>query len=73
MSTLKSTTSIETIWQVHRNVKAGPELNTEPRFIANQEATCQGNFIRASVKPDGGFWVQIGENGTRKEYGPTRP
>src|SRR5438034_9517238 len=45
MRTLKSNAGIETLWQVHRNIRAGPELNTDPRFIANLEATCRGDFI----------------------------
>ena len=73
MRMLQATRSIETIWQVHRNVSTGPKLNTEPRFIANQEVDCQGEFIWASVQPDGSFSVRIGQTGTEKEYGSGRP
>ena len=68
MRTLKSNAGIETIWQVHRNIRAGPELNTDPRFIANLEATCRAEFIKASVDPTGAFSVQIGKDGTLKHY-----
>src|SRR5207249_2294623 len=63
MRTLKNTLGIETLWQVHRNIRSGPELNTDPRFIANLEAACQAEFIKAEVEPTGAFSVQIGEHG----------
>ena len=68
MKTLQTIPSIETIWQVHRNVRTGAELNTQARFIANYEAKCEAEFIKASVKPDGAFSVRIGKAGTHKEY-----
>ena len=70
MKTLQATPSIETIWQVHRNVRTSAELNTRPRFIANHEADCKAEFIRASVRPDGAFSVSVGKSGTRKDYSP---
>jgi hypothetical protein len=68
MKTLKSLRCIESIWQVHRNIKTGPELNTDPQFIANNDVDCKPEFIKASVEADGTFSVQIGQAGTRKEY-----
>lgn len=68
MRTLKSVSSIETVWQIHRNMKTGPELNTDPRFIANQSAECTVEFIKASASPDGTFSVQIGPRGTAQSY-----
>ena len=67
MKTLMGIAGIETIWQVHRNVRTGPELNTQPQFIANQEGQA-GEFIKASVQPDGTFSVQIGRAGSVKSY-----
>jgi hypothetical protein len=68
MKTLKGLACIQTIWQGHRNVRTGPELNTDPRFIANSEVDCKAEFIKATVQPDGKFSLQIGESGTREEY-----
>ncbi len=67
MQTLMGVGGIETIWQIHRNVRTGPELNTQPQFIANREGQA-GEFIKASVQPDGTFSVQIGQDGTVKTY-----
>jgi competence protein ComEC len=50
---LKATPSIQTIYQVHRNVRVGPEGNTAPELIANMEEACQGNHVKLSVEPDG--------------------
>lgn len=72
MKALFSTPSIETIWQIHKNLQPGEQLNTKPEFIANQqdEAGGKAEFIQATAEPDGGFSVQIGTSGTRKSYPP---
>lgn len=67
MKTLMRVEGIETIWQVHRNLRTGPELNTQPRFIANPEGEA-GQFIKASVRADGIFSVQIGGEGAPTRY-----
>ena len=67
MKTLMGVGGIETLWQVHRNLRTGPELNTQPRFIANPEGEA-GQFIKASVQADGTFSVQIGREGTLESY-----
>lgn len=71
MKTLKATEGIETIWQMHRNLSTGPQLNTDPKYIANWDAECaecNPKFIKASVQSDGTFSVQINPDGTRQEY-----
>ena len=67
MKTLMGVEGIETIWQVHRNLRTGPELNTPPRFIANPEGEA-GQFIKATVRADGTFSVRIGKEGTLESY-----
>lgn len=67
MKTLMRVDGIETIWQVHRNLRTGPELNTQPRFIANPEGEA-GQFLKASVRADGTFSVQIGGEGAPESY-----
>ena len=70
VKTLRGLPSLETVWQLHRNVQTGPELNTDPKFIANNELECKAQFIEALVQASGTFSVQIGQTGTRKEYRP---
>ena len=62
---------IEDIWQQHLSlVDNDPNHNTSENMIANFEETadCQGNWISASIAPDGTFTVTIGRNGFRKSY-----
>lgn len=70
VKTLRGLPSLETVWQLHRNVHTGPELNTDPQFVANNEVECKAQFIEALVQASGTFSVQIGQTGTRKEYRP---
>jgi hypothetical protein len=70
VKTLRGLPCVETVWQLHRNVQIGPELNTDPKFIANNEVECKAQFIEALVQASGTFSVQIGQTGTRKEYRP---
>ena len=71
MKTLQTSPGLETIWQMYRNVRTGPELNTDRQFIANDGTRGGGEFIKASAQPNGDFSVQIGLSGTRKEYLPS--
>lgn len=72
MKTLFSTPGVETVWQIHRNLQAGAQINTSPEFIANHQAEGDGEaeFIQASAEPNGGFSVQIGTTGNRRNYPP---
>lgn len=72
MKTLFATPSVETVWQIHKNLQAGKQLNTRPEFIANPQADGDGKaeFIQATAEPDGGFSVQIGTQGTRRTHPP---
>ncbi len=70
MQTLKTSPGLETFWQMYRNVRTGPELNTDPQFIANKNSESGGEFIKATIQPDGAFSVQLGESGFGKKYQP---
>ena len=52
-ATLKSTPSIQAMYQVHRNLRPDNENNTAEQLIANLEAQCAANHIKLSVEPDG--------------------
>jgi competence protein ComEC len=62
---------IEGIWQEHLSLlDSDPTHNTSPDMIANLEETadCKGNWIKASVQPDGKFTVTNSRNGFSKTY-----
>jgi len=60
---------VEDIWQGHVAL-ATPDNNTSRDRIANFEETaqCKGNWIKASVAPDGKFTITNGRNGFSKTY-----
>jgi competence protein ComEC len=67
--TLLAIPGIQGIWQVHRNVMVGADLNTKPSMIANMDENCKGEFIKLSVAPDAkSYTVQIGEHGKPVRY-----
>jgi competence protein ComEC len=75
MKTLKSTKSVEAIWQIHRNIRTGDDLNTTPEFIANakeDDNNVKVEFIKATIQSDGRFSVQIGTNGKPQTYLPRK-
>jgi len=70
-SRLAKLPGIEGIWQLHLSLlDRDPKHNTPENMIANLEETaeCKGNWIKASVAPDGTFTVTNGRNGFSKTY-----
>jgi len=62
---------IEGIWQEHLSLlDPDPSHNTPQNMIANlgDTAECNGNWIKASVAPDGTFTVTNSRNGFGKTY-----
>ena len=61
---------VEDIWQGHMALTQPKELNTDEKMIANFEPTaeCKGNWIKASVAPDGKYTLTNGRNGFSKTY-----
>lgn len=61
---LKETKSLAAIYQVHKNLRPdGATNNVTDDYIANKELSCQGNYIKLSVAPDGrNYTVSIPAN-----------
>ncbi len=65
---LRSVSSIQAAYQLHRNAATSDEDNTDPSLIANKDGS-EGEFIRVRVVPGGSkFTVQIGETGTERTF-----
>jgi len=66
---LRSLPSLQTAYQLHRNVETSENDNSDRAYIANWEEDCQGTFIKASVTPDGqSYTVTVGKDGTPRKY-----
>ncbi|MCB1021023.1 MAG: MBL fold metallo-hydrolase [Bryobacterales bacterium] len=71
--TLTESPSLVDLWQVHKALVPEGAPNTDEKMIANLEATDEGdkgNWIRASVKPNGEFTVTNSRNNYSKTYKP---
>ena len=71
IETLRKVESLETVYQLHRNVNLGPDEQAPREFIANHGETtgCRGIWIKASVAPDGASYrVQIGPDGEPRTF-----
>ncbi|MEX2286490.1 MAG: MBL fold metallo-hydrolase [Planctomycetaceae bacterium] len=71
LHTLRKIKSLEALYQLHRNISLGPEIQAPAEFMANQEDTaeCRGTYIKASVAPDGSsYTVQIGSSGQPRRF-----
>jgi competence protein ComEC len=67
--TLKTTSSIEAIYQIHKNLRADSENNTAPEQIANQQKECAANLIKVSVAPGGkSYVVSIPASGHNRRF-----
>jgi competence protein ComEC len=69
IATLKSTPSIQAMYQLHKNIRADKENNTSDDLIANLERDCQGEYIKLSVAPDSkSYTVRIPATGHQRTY-----
>ena len=68
--TISKIQGLEAVWQSHLALATDKEHNTDERLIANLEATadCKGNWLKASVSPDGKFTLMNGRNGYSRTY-----
>jgi competence protein ComEC len=73
-ATLRRVPDLQAIYQMHRNLDAAAQENTDPAFIANADEKCQGEPIRLSVAPDGkSYTVAVGHQGKRRRYETRNP
>lgn len=57
------------VFQLHRNVAASANENTDPSFIANDSAECKAEPIWATIAPDGkSYTVAIGGTDRVRKY-----
>ncbi|MGA2751147.1 MAG: MBL fold metallo-hydrolase [Verrucomicrobiota bacterium] len=69
LATLRSLPSLQTMYQVHRDLRGGPEFNTDDQYIANLEEKCAGNYIKCSVDASGrGYTISIPATGYSRTY-----
>ncbi len=69
LATLRAAPSLQTMYQVHRDLRGGKEYNTEDQFIANLNEKCAGNYIKCSVDPSGqSYTISIPATGFAKTY-----
>lgn len=71
MKTLKEVQSLKDWYQLHLNVDLDPKLQAPSEFIANAAPTadCKGQWVKASIAPDGdSYSVQIGPDGEQRQY-----
>jgi competence protein ComEC len=69
LAALRGVSSIQTMYQVHRDLRGGAEYNTEDQYIANLDEKCEGNFIKCSVDPTGkSYTISIPAKGFAKTY-----
>jgi hypothetical protein len=66
MRTVLSSPGLEAAWQLYANKRSDAKLNAPDKRIANPSGG--GNYLKASIRPDGSFTVQIGDSGYREEY-----
>ncbi|MFV0442434.1 MAG: ComEC/Rec2 family competence protein [Planctomycetaceae bacterium] len=71
LKTLREVKSLQSLYQLHRNVQLDADAQTPAEYIANSEPTvnCSGVWVKASVAADGkSYTMQIGPDGARKEF-----
>ncbi len=77
MATLKSLSSVQARYQLHKSMSVPTEANAPDEFIANLEEAkpaekCAANIIKLSVAPDGkSYTVSIPANGHSRTYKTT--
>ena len=66
--TVHDSPGLEDLWQLHYAMDAGKDYNVSEDLIANIEENCAGNYIKATVQPDGTFAVFNARNHYSRIY-----
>jgi beta-lactamase superfamily II metal-dependent hydrolase len=68
--TISKIPNLEDTWQVHLSLATDQAHNTTGQQIANMEPTaeCKGNFLKASISPNGKFIITNSRNNFSKSY-----
>jgi beta-lactamase superfamily II metal-dependent hydrolase len=73
IGTLRRVPGIQAIYQMHRNLTANAQDNTDPEYIANPDERCQGESIKLAVAPDSkSYTVTVGSHGKSRTYATRR-
>jgi competence protein ComEC len=68
-STIRETSSVQAIYQVHRNLRDDGSPNTGDEYIANASKDCKADFIKLSVDPTGAtYTVSVPSTGHSRTY-----
>lgn len=68
-ASLKETSSVGAIYQVHKNVRGDGSPNAPDEYIANPAKDCKANYIKLSVDATGAsYTVSIPANGHSRTY-----
>jgi len=62
--------ALKAIFQVHRNVNAGPGENTEPSFIANEGEDCPAETVIGRVEKDAKTYSVQARKNKVKDFKP---
>jgi beta-lactamase superfamily II metal-dependent hydrolase len=69
VAALKALAGLEAIFQLHRNVRTGPEGNAPPEHVANDEEACKGELVKLTVAADGkAYAVHVPAKGTERRF-----
>ena len=72
IAALKTATSIQASYQLHKNLRSDSENNTSDQFVANLEKNCSANYIKLAVEPDGStYTVKIPATGHQRVFKTT--
>ena len=68
-ATLKETSSVEAIYQVHKNLRSDGSPNAPDEYIANATQACKANYVKLSVEPTGAtFTMSVPSTGHSRTY-----
>ena len=74
VATLRGTTSVQAIYQVHKNLRPGESTNTDDERIANIESAdgCPANYLKMSVAADGAAFTLFNPRAQHQQTFQTR-